>query len=105
MAQHTAIVIGSGMAGLATAQALSKHFDRVLVLERDVDPASDPAIVNKSAVEVASMKPPARPGVSQVNAVPPMFAHCRQGRLLHHGEAYAFARLVKWHGRTVLHPS
>ncbi len=34
MRQH-AIVVGAGMAGLAAAKALSAHFDRVTVLERD----------------------------------------------------------------------
>lgn len=35
-----AVVIGAGMAGLAAARALAGHFDRVLVLERDILPAS-----------------------------------------------------------------
>jgi 2-polyprenyl-6-methoxyphenol hydroxylase-like FAD-dependent oxidoreductase len=33
-----AIVIGAGMGGLATAAAVSDHFERVTVLERDVLP-------------------------------------------------------------------
>lgn len=34
-AKQQAVVIGSGMAGLCTAQILSRHFDSVTVLERD----------------------------------------------------------------------
>jgi 2-polyprenyl-6-methoxyphenol hydroxylase-like FAD-dependent oxidoreductase len=30
-----AVVIGSGMAGLPCSQMLSRHFDKVLLLERD----------------------------------------------------------------------
>src|SRR4029453_591122 len=30
-----AVVIGAGMGGLATAQALSRHFERVTLIERD----------------------------------------------------------------------
>lgn len=33
--QQQAVVIGSGMAGLAAAEVLSRHFDHVMVLERD----------------------------------------------------------------------
>jgi len=33
-----AIVLGAGMAGLATAQVLSSHFSKVTVLERDLLP-------------------------------------------------------------------
>ena len=33
-----AIVMGASMAGLVTARALSNHFDRVTVVERDVLP-------------------------------------------------------------------
>jgi 2-polyprenyl-6-methoxyphenol hydroxylase-like FAD-dependent oxidoreductase len=40
-----AIVIGAGMGGLAAAKALSSHFDKVTVLERDALPATaDPRI-------------------------------------------------------------
>src|SRR5207253_5894167 len=34
-----AVVIGAGMGGLTAARALADHFERVLVLERDVLPA------------------------------------------------------------------
>jgi 2-polyprenyl-6-methoxyphenol hydroxylase-like FAD-dependent oxidoreductase len=44
-----AVVVGAGMAGLAAAKALSAHFDRVSVLERDSSPS----------------KPEARPGAPQ----------------------------------------
>jgi 2-polyprenyl-6-methoxyphenol hydroxylase-like FAD-dependent oxidoreductase len=37
-----AVVLGAGMAGLATAQALSSHFNKVTVLERDLF-SEDPA--------------------------------------------------------------
>ena len=37
-----ALVIGAGMSGLAAAGALAKHFERVIVLERDMLPG-DPA--------------------------------------------------------------
>ena len=33
-----AVVIGAGMAGLTAAQALSRHFGKVTVLERDILP-------------------------------------------------------------------
>ncbi len=56
-----AVVIGSGLAGLAAAQVLSEHFQRVLVIERD-----RPAENNeKTAVEIMSDEK-ARPGVDQV---------------------------------------
>jgi 2-polyprenyl-6-methoxyphenol hydroxylase-like FAD-dependent oxidoreductase len=35
---HHAVVLGAGIAGLATAQVLSKHFGQVTVLERDLLP-------------------------------------------------------------------
>jgi len=44
-----AIVLGGSMAGLVTAQALSKHFRRVTIVERDCLPK----------------EPAARPGVPQ----------------------------------------
>jgi 2-polyprenyl-6-methoxyphenol hydroxylase-like FAD-dependent oxidoreductase len=37
--QNSAVVIGAGMAGLAAAQALSRHFTRVTILERDTLPS------------------------------------------------------------------
>ncbi len=39
VARTHAVVIGAGMAGLTAAQALSKHFGKVTVIERDVLPA------------------------------------------------------------------
>jgi glycine/D-amino acid oxidase-like deaminating enzyme len=35
MMRKDAIVIGGSMSGLLTARVLSKHFDRVTILERD----------------------------------------------------------------------
>src|SRR4029079_8271294 len=34
-----AVVIGAGMAGLTAAQAISRHFAKVTIIERDVLPA------------------------------------------------------------------
>ncbi|NOJ48199.1 FAD-dependent oxidoreductase [Bradyrhizobium archetypum] len=39
LAKSHAVVIGAGMAGLTAAQAISRHFGKVTVLERDVLPA------------------------------------------------------------------
>jgi 2-polyprenyl-6-methoxyphenol hydroxylase-like FAD-dependent oxidoreductase len=60
--QQTAIVIGSGMGGLATAQVLSKHFERVVIIERD-DPRK---LLQHTSLEAACMEGQARPGVQQV---------------------------------------
>ncbi len=38
--ERQAIVIGAGIGGLAAAQALSRHFDRVTVLDRDALPSA-----------------------------------------------------------------
>lgn len=38
-ARNHAVVIGAGMAGLAAAQAISRHFGKVTLIERDVLPA------------------------------------------------------------------
>ena len=35
-ARNHAVVIGAGMAGLAAAQAISRHFGKVTLIERDV---------------------------------------------------------------------
>lgn len=43
-----AIVIGSGIAGLATARVLADYFDQVLVVERDHDP--DPGLLSRGGV-------------------------------------------------------
>lgn len=59
--ENVALVLGSGMAGLATAQVLSKFFQRVVVLEKDFPEANN----NMSAVEVGNTDDP-RPGVAQV---------------------------------------
>jgi len=39
LARSHAVVIGAGMAGLTAAQAISRHFGKVTVIERDVLPA------------------------------------------------------------------
>ena len=39
LARSHAVVIGAGMAGLTAAQAISGHFAKVTVIERDVLPA------------------------------------------------------------------
>ena len=39
--EHTAVVLGGSVAGLATARLLTRHFTRVIVLERDTRPAVD----------------------------------------------------------------
>ena len=36
--RRTAVILGGSVAGLATARLLARHFDRVVVLERDVRP-------------------------------------------------------------------
>jgi 2-polyprenyl-6-methoxyphenol hydroxylase-like FAD-dependent oxidoreductase len=61
--EQTAIVIGGGMGGLATAQVLSNHFSNVVVIEKD-QPES---LHGLSAVDIWRQGSPARPGVSQVS--------------------------------------
>ena len=39
LARSHAVVIGAGMAGLSAAQAISRHFGKVTIIERDVLPA------------------------------------------------------------------
>jgi 2-polyprenyl-6-methoxyphenol hydroxylase-like FAD-dependent oxidoreductase len=39
LARSHAVVIGAGMAGLTAAQAISGHFGKVTIIERDVLPA------------------------------------------------------------------
>jgi threonine dehydrogenase-like Zn-dependent dehydrogenase len=39
LARSHAVVIGAGMAGLTAAQAISRHFGKVTIIERDVLPA------------------------------------------------------------------
>jgi 2-polyprenyl-6-methoxyphenol hydroxylase-like FAD-dependent oxidoreductase len=39
IARSHAVVIGAGMAGLTAAQAISRHFEKVTIIERDVLPA------------------------------------------------------------------
>ena len=63
--EKTAIVIGGGMGGLATAQVLSKHFSSVVLIEKD-QPQS---LQGLSAVEVWRQGIKARPGVTQVTCM------------------------------------
>jgi 2-polyprenyl-6-methoxyphenol hydroxylase-like FAD-dependent oxidoreductase len=74
-----AIVIGSGMGGLAAAQVLSRHFEQVVVVERD----RPQPLMHWSALDAAIMQEGARPGVKQVSHGS-MHA-CNQG--LHGGPA------------------
>ena len=60
---QTAVVIGSGMAGLVTAQVLSKHFDSVIVIEKD-HPMD---LLELTSLDAARMDS-ARPGVQQVSS-------------------------------------
>jgi 2-polyprenyl-6-methoxyphenol hydroxylase-like FAD-dependent oxidoreductase len=39
IARNHAVVIGAGMAGLTAAQAISRHFEKVTIIERDMLPA------------------------------------------------------------------
>jgi len=74
--EGVALVLGSGMAGLATAQVLSKFFQRVIVLEKDFPEANN----DMSAVEVANeLEHDPRPGVAQVCTA--CCAACRWQRL------------------------
>ena len=61
--EHSAIVIGGGLSGLATAQVLSKHFSSVVLIEKD-EPQS---LQGLSAVEAWRLGNKARPGVTQVS--------------------------------------
>lgn len=63
--QTKAIVIGSGMGGLATAQVLSEYFDNVIVIEKDHADKT----MQKSSVEAANTAS-ARHGVMQVRSDP-----------------------------------
>lgn len=60
--QQTALVIGSGMAGLAAAAVLSKHFRSVAVLERD----EPEGLMQQTSLDTARMES-SRPGVQQVS--------------------------------------
>jgi 2-polyprenyl-6-methoxyphenol hydroxylase-like FAD-dependent oxidoreductase len=64
MPQQVAIVIGSGLGGLATAQVLSLTFDSVIVLERD----KPEGLLEKTSLDAAKMENRARPGVQQVGS-------------------------------------
>lgn len=64
MPQQVAIVIGSGLGGLATAQVLSLTFDSVIVLERD----KPEGLLDKTSLDAAKMENRARPGVQQVGS-------------------------------------
>jgi phytoene dehydrogenase-like protein len=63
--EQTAIVIGGGMGGLATAQVLSTHFTSVVLIEKD----QPQPLQGLSAVEAWRMGVEARPGVSQVSCM------------------------------------
>lgn len=62
----TALVIGSGMYALATAEVLSRHFERVAVTERD-----EPLALQQQhdALYAARLAKSARPGVQQVGRI------------------------------------
>lgn len=62
MEPTTAVVVGSGMCGLATAEVLSQHFAKVIVLEKD-QPLH---LLERTALDAARMENKARPGVHQV---------------------------------------
>lgn len=57
------VVIGSGMGGLAVAQVLSKHFESVIVVEKD-QPES---LMETTCVEAWQEGGKVRPGVLQVS--------------------------------------
>lgn len=61
--QQTAVVIGSGMGGLAVAQVLSKHCGSVTVVEKD-QPKS---LMEITCVEAWQEGGKVRPGVLQVS--------------------------------------
>jgi len=63
--QTRAMVIGSGMGGLATAQVLSEYFDNVIVIEKDQADET----MQKTSIEAANMAG-ARHGVMQVRRDP-----------------------------------
>jgi 2-polyprenyl-6-methoxyphenol hydroxylase-like FAD-dependent oxidoreductase len=63
MMPQKAVVIGSGMGGLATAQVLSRCFQQVVVVERD----EPQPLMEQSAVDAAHQEELARPGVKQVS--------------------------------------
>ena len=50
LARSHAVVIGAGMAGLTAAQAISRHFAKVTIIERDVLPAEAGAAERHAAV-------------------------------------------------------
>lgn len=60
--QQQAIVTGSGMCGLATAQVLSSCFDRVNILDRD----TPDDLLQQSAVDAVLLGSKVRTGVQQV---------------------------------------
>lgn len=71
MAQQQAVVIGSGMGGLSTAQVLSRYFDHVVIVDRD----TPQPLLQQSALDAALMEDAARPGVKQVRQLLPLRAH------------------------------
>jgi 2-polyprenyl-6-methoxyphenol hydroxylase-like FAD-dependent oxidoreductase len=54
-ARSHAVVIGAGMAGLTAAQALSRHFGKVTVLERDILP-DEPAARRKRSMPICCLR-------------------------------------------------
>lgn len=63
--QTRAIVIGSGMGGLATAQVVSEYFHNVIIIEKDHADET----MQKTSVEAANVAN-ARHGVLQVRRGP-----------------------------------
>jgi hypothetical protein len=63
MMPQKAVVIGSGMGGLTTAQVLSRYFEQVVVVERD----QPQPLMEQSAVDAALQEVGARPGVKQAS--------------------------------------
>lgn len=83
-----AIVIGSGVSGLSAAQALSHHFGKVKILDRDVSPG-DLDMKGRHAVQDSNL----RPGVP----------HFRQVHLLLAGGLVALEELFPDFQKTVMH--
>lgn len=64
---QSAVVIGGGMAGLATAEVLSIHFGRVVVVDKD---SQQTGLLGVSSVDAWRTGSKARPGVLQVIDLP-----------------------------------
>lgn len=79
--ESTAVILGSGMSGLCTAKVLSKHFDRVTIIDRDDIPASWPQQPSTAAAKQRG----ARRGVTQVGSdchLPSVLIVCCRGQLV-----------------------